>query len=86
MGKAMPAGTRGDMGSLSRRRFDDTNRWLNCLGDTPLTFDNRDFKAEMLTVYPQEVVRQAVRTSGNTARCCSRSVGFRGTGSNKTRT
>lgn len=40
------------MGSLSRRHFDDTNRRLNCLGDTPLTFDNRDFKAEMLAVYP----------------------------------
>ena len=74
------------MGSLSRRHFDDTNRRLNCLGDTPLTFDNRDFKAEMLTVYPQEMVRQAVRTSGNTARCYSRSAGFRGTGSNKART
>lgn len=34
---------------------------LDCLGDMRLTSDNRDFRAEMLTVYPQQVVRAAIQ-------------------------
>jgi uncharacterized protein DUF4832/glycosyl hydrolase family 42 (putative beta-galactosidase) len=34
---------------------------LDCLGDMRLTSDNKDFKAEMLTVYPQQVVRAGIQ-------------------------
>jgi len=34
---------------------------LDCLGDMRLTSDNRDFRAEMLTVYPQQVVRTGIQ-------------------------
>ena len=34
---------------------------LDCLGDMRLTSDNRDFRAEMLTVYPQQVVRAGIQ-------------------------
>ncbi|HEV2424228.1 MAG TPA: DUF4832 domain-containing protein [Terriglobia bacterium] len=34
---------------------------LDCLGDMRLTSDNKDFRAEMLTVYPQQVVRAGIQ-------------------------
>lgn len=34
---------------------------LDCLGDMRLTSDSKDFKAEMLTVYPQQVVRAGIQ-------------------------
>jgi hypothetical protein len=34
---------------------------LDCLGDMRLTSDNKDFRAEMLTVYPQQVVRASIQ-------------------------
>ncbi len=34
---------------------------LDCLGDMRLTSDNKDFKAEMLTIYPQQVVRAGIQ-------------------------
>jgi len=34
---------------------------LDCLGDMRLTSDNQDFRAEMLTVYPQQVVRAGIQ-------------------------
>jgi hypothetical protein len=34
---------------------------LDCLGDMRLTSDNRDFRAEMLTVYPQQIVRAGIQ-------------------------
>ena len=36
---------------------------LDCLGDMRLTSDNKDFRAEMLTVYPQQVVRAGVQNA-----------------------
>lgn len=34
---------------------------LDCWGDMRLTSDNKDFRAEMLTVYPQQVVRADIQ-------------------------
>ena len=34
---------------------------LDCLGDMRISSDNRDFRAEMLTVYPQQVVRAGIQ-------------------------
>ncbi len=34
---------------------------LDCLGDMRLTSDNRDFRAEMLTIYPQQVMRAGIQ-------------------------
>jgi len=34
---------------------------LDCLGDMRLTSDDKDFRAEMLTVYPQQVVRSGIQ-------------------------
>ncbi len=34
---------------------------LDCLGDMRLSSDNKDFRAEMLTVYPQQVVRAGIQ-------------------------
>ncbi len=34
---------------------------LDCLGDMRLTSDDKDFRAEMLTVYPQQVVRAGIQ-------------------------